>query len=116
MVLDIGLQSLLDPPLDIPGYLNPVVEVQRLDIGPNLGRYRPTQLGNQGQLMLVRVSLHDGGPGPHLGHDAPGPPHVHGRPVVPLPQQQLGGAVPQGHHPVGVSVGLTGFVDRDGSG
>ena len=37
LVLDVGLQPLLDPPLDVPGDLDPVVEVQRLHIGPDLG-------------------------------------------------------------------------------
>ena len=35
--LHIGLQSLLDSPLDAPRYLQLVVEVQRLDGGPDIG-------------------------------------------------------------------------------
>ena len=42
------------------------------------------QLGVEGELVLPCVSLHDGVPGPQLGHDAARPPHVHRRPVVPL--------------------------------
>ena len=64
---------------------------------------------------MVSVALHDGGPGPHLGHDAARPPHVHCRPIVPLTQQQLRGPVPEGDHPVGVPVCLTRLVDGDGS-
>ena len=62
LILHVGLQSLLDPALDAAGDLHPVVEVQRLDAGPHLGRDGAAQLRDQGQLVLVRVALHDGGP------------------------------------------------------
>ena len=56
----------------------------------------------QCQLVLLRVPLHDGGPGPHLGHDAARP-YVHGWAIILLTQEQLR-SVPQGDHTVGVSL------------
>ena len=114
--LHIGFQSLLDSPLDAPGWVQLVVEVQGLDSRPDIRRDGAAELSYQGQLVLLRVALHDGGARPHLGHDTAGSPHVHRRAVVPLAEQQLRGSVPEGHHPVGVSVGLAGFVDGDGAG
>lgn len=59
--------------------------------------------------MLLRVALHNGRPGPHLGHDTPCPPHVNLGTVVPLPQKEFWWPVPQGHDSVSVSVRLTSF-------
>ena len=52
------------------------------------------QLGDQGELVLIAVDLHDRRPRPTC--------------PTPLPQQR--------HHSVGVYVGLAGLVDGDGSG
>ena len=67
----------------------------------------------QCQLVLLRVPLHDGGPGPHLGHDAARPPHVHSWAIVPLTQEELRRSIPQGDHTVGVSVRVPLLGDGD---
>jgi hypothetical protein len=67
----------------------------------------------QCQLVLLRVPLHDGGPGPHLGHDAARP-NVHGLTIILLTQEQLRRSVPpQDAHTVSVSVRVPLLVDRD---
>nr|CAD7602734.1 unnamed protein product [Timema genevievae] len=40
------------------------------------------QLGDQCQLLLLGIALHDGTSRPHLSHDATGPPQVHWGPIV----------------------------------
>ena len=58
--LHIGFESLLDSPLDAGGDLELVVEVQGLNCRPDAWRDGSTQLGYQGELVLLSVSLHDG--------------------------------------------------------
>lgn len=118
------------------------------------------ELADEGELVLLRVALHDGAAGPHLRHDAPSAPQINGRAVVPLPweqehtregalspaacgqcsrspgswgaetelsaplcrlgrvltEQQLWGPVPEGHHTVGVAVGLAVLGQAEGPG
>lgn len=52
---------------------------------PHLRRDGSAELADEGELVLLRVALHDGAAGPHLGHDAAPAPQVNGGPVVPLP-------------------------------
>lgn len=46
------------------------------------------ELTDEGELVLLRVALHDGAAGPHLCHDAPSTPQVNGGAVVPLPWEE----------------------------
>lgn len=46
------------------------------------------ELADEGELVLLRVALHDGAAGPHLRHDAPSAPQINGGAVVPLPWEQ----------------------------
>lgn len=50
----------------------------------HLCRDGAAELADEGQLVLLRVPLHDRTPCPHLGHDAASPPQVDWRPVVSL--------------------------------
>lgn len=50
----------------------------------HLCRDGAAELADEGQLVLLRVPLHDWTPCPHLGHDAAGAPQVDWRPVVSL--------------------------------
>lgn len=52
---------------------------------PHLWCDGSAELANEGELVLLRVPLHDGAAGPHLCHDAASTPEVNGGPVVPLP-------------------------------
>jgi len=52
--------------------------------------------------VCLVLYLQDGPPGPELGEDAAGPPHVNGPCVRSLSQQELGGPIPQRHHAVGI--------------
>ena len=104
LVFHVGLQPLLHPPLLDLGHLHLAVQVQLLHPGPHLWANCPTQLGNEGQLVLLRVALHDWTSRPHLGHDTAGTPHVHRRAVVSLSKQEFRRTIPECDHTVGVSV------------
>ena len=54
------------------------------------------------ELTRLFANLHDGTPGPHLRHDAAGPPHVHWGTVVPLAKEQFGRTIPECDHAVRV--------------
>ena len=56
------------------------------------------------ELTRLFANLHDGTPGPHLGHDAAGSPHVNWGTVVPLAKEQLWRTIPQRDHAVRVPV------------
>ena len=56
----------------------------RVGPGSYLSGDGAAQLADEGQLMLLGVSLHDGAAGPHLCHDAARPPQVYGGAIVPL--------------------------------
>ena len=60
--------------------------------------------------FIQETHLHDGTARPHFGHDAAGAPHVDGRAVVALAEQQLGRPVPERHDAVRVPVRLVVLV------
>ena len=57
------------------------------------------------ELTRLFANLHDGTPGPHLRHDAAGPPHVHWGSVVPLAKEQFRRTIPERDHAVRVPGG-----------
>ena len=57
------------------------------------------------ELTRLFANLHDGTPGPHLGHDAAGSPHVNWGTVVPLAKEQFGRTIPERDHAVRVPGG-----------
>lgn len=82
-VFDVGFEAVLHLPLLALGQLHLLVQLVLLvHAGPDLRGDGPTQLADQGQLVLLCVPLHDGAPGPHLRHDAARPPQVDGGAVV----------------------------------
>ena len=112
LVLHVRLQPLLHSPLLDLGHLHLAVQVQLLHPGPHLWANCPTQLGNEGQLVLLRVALHDWTSRPHLGHDTAGTPHVHRRSIVSLAKQEFRWTIPECDHPVGVPVRSSVLVSR----
>ena len=114
LVLDIGSQALLHPPPLVLRDLQLAVEVQVLHPRPDVRGYGAAELRDESQLVLFRVALHDGRSGPHFCHYATRAPEVDGRAVIPLSQEQLGRAVPEGYHTVGVAVRLVVLLDGDG--
>jgi len=116
LVLHIGFKPLLHSAFAAARDLKLLKEVKSGNSWPHLLIDRPTQLGDQGQLVLLSVALHDRTPGPHLCHDAARSPHVHCWPIVALAEKELGRAIPEGHHSVCVPVRLVLLVDGDGSG
>jgi len=58
-ILDIWLEPFLDPPLGSLWNLHLAEEIHLLDPWPHLTGEGPTQLSDQGQLMLLCISLHD---------------------------------------------------------
>lgn len=80
--------------------LHLVKEVKGLDAGPDVRGNGATQLGDERQLLLLCVALHDGTARPHLRHDAPSTPQVNRRPVVAVSQKQLWRSVPQRHYTI----------------
>mmetsp|Transcript_56948 Transcript_56948/g.180181 ORF Transcript_56948/g.180181 Transcript_56948/m.180181 type:complete len:344 (+) Transcript_56948:281-1312(+) len=87
----------LPPPL---GKLVPVAEAG--DPRPRPLGGRAEQLEDVQELLQLRVAREERGLARHLRKDAPHAPHVHGGGVVGGAEQDLGGAVPQGHDLVGV--------------
>lgn len=105
LVAHVRAQSLLHTPLLVHGQLHLVVQLEALHARPHVRRERAAQLGDEQQLLGLAAALHDRRPCPHLGHDAPGAPHVHGRSVVAVAEQELWGPVPQGDHAIRVPIG-----------
>ena len=105
-VLHIVPESFLDLPILVLGELHLLKELQLVHAGPHLRGNGATQLADEGELLLLCVPLHHWPTRPHLGHDAPGPPHVDGGAVVPRPEEELRGPVPEGDDPVGVALWL----------
>ena len=104
LVLHVRLQPLLHSSLLDLWHLHLTVQVQLLHPRPHLWANCPAQLGNEGELVLFRVALHDWTPRPHLCHDTSCPPHVDWRAVVSLAKQQLRWTIPESDHSVGVPV------------
>nr|CAD7446998.1 unnamed protein product [Timema bartmani] len=77
------------------GHLHFGVKLQGLNPRPEFRYDGAAQLGDQCQLLLLGIALHDGTSRPHLGHDAAGPPQIHWGPIVaikiypPLPLMHL---------------------------
>ena len=116
LVLHVRLQPLLHPPLLDLWHLHLAVQVQLLHPGPHLRADGTAQLGDQGELVLLRVALHNRTSRPHLGHDTAGAPHVHRRSVVPLSKEEFRRTIPEGDDTVGVPVRSPVLVRRQREG
>merc|ERR1719187_1328223 len=103
-ILDVRSEPFLHPALALLGHVQLAEEAQLGHAGPDLLVHCPTKVTNKSELVLLCVSLHDGAPGPHLGHHAAGAPHVDRGSVVSLPEQQLWRAVPKGDNSVRVAI------------
>lgn len=61
---------------------------QTASLATHLSGDGTTELADEGELVLLRVALHDRAAGPHLRHDASSTPQVNGGAVVPLPWEE----------------------------
>lgn len=105
-VLHVVPESLLDLPILVLGQLHLGEELQFVHTRPHLRGYGAAQLTDQGELLLLRFTLHHWPTRPHLGHDASSTPHVDGRAVVSCPEKELRGSVPESDDSVGVALWL----------